>query len=201
MWLVRVFCTICVITSGSCRPRGVPQIDVTFDIDANGILNVTACEKSTGNEKKITIKNDRDRLSAEDIERLVQEAERHRVEDEHIRGRSEALTMLESYVLHNMHTLNADAVKNLMTPEQLKRANDALAAEKTWLEENKATAEKEEFDLHLTGIKDILIPIVQGFAHHEPPGAQPAAEAAPAAKAQPASPVDAEAAFQQGEDH
>ncbi|CAE7737544.1 hsp70, partial [Symbiodinium microadriaticum] len=156
--------------------------------------------KSTGNEKKITIKNDRDRLSAEDIERLVQEAERHRVEDEHNRVRSEALTVLESYVLHNLHTINADAVRHLMTPEQLKTANDALAAEKTWLEEHKTAAEKEEFDQRLETIKAILIPIVQAFGHHEPPPTTAAPDAAPAATGR-SSPVDAESAFQQGEDH
>merc|ERR1712057_82666 len=63
-------------------PRGVPQIEVTFDIDANGILNVSAAEKSTGKEQKITITNDKGRMSADEIERLVQEAERYKAEDE-----------------------------------------------------------------------------------------------------------------------
>ena len=71
-------------------PRGVPQIDVTFDIDANGILNVSACEKSTGKEQKITIKNDKGRMSADEIERLVQEAERYKAQDEANRDRVEA---------------------------------------------------------------------------------------------------------------
>merc|ERR1711981_1179374 len=62
-------------------PRGVPQIDVTFDIDANGMLNVSALEKSTGKENKITITNDKSRMSADEIERLVQEAERYKSED------------------------------------------------------------------------------------------------------------------------
>merc|ERR1712146_1522 len=68
-------------------PRGVPQIDVTFDIDANGILNVSAAEKSTGKEQKITITNDKGRMSADEIERLVQEAERYKAEDEANKGR------------------------------------------------------------------------------------------------------------------
>jgi L1 cell adhesion molecule like protein len=71
-------------------PRGVPQIDVTFDIDANGILNVSAVEKSTGKEQRITITNDKGRMSADDIERLVQEAERYKAECEANRARIEA---------------------------------------------------------------------------------------------------------------
>merc|ERR1711907_774993 len=71
-------------------PRGQPQIEVTFDIDANGILNVNAVEKSTGKEQKITITNDKGRLSAEEIERMVEEAERYKAEDEATRVRIEA---------------------------------------------------------------------------------------------------------------
>ncbi len=63
-------------------PRGVPQVEVTFDIDANGILNVSAVEKSTGKENKITITNEKGRLTKEDIERMVSEAERFKSDDE-----------------------------------------------------------------------------------------------------------------------
>merc|ERR1712223_1662207 len=63
-------------------PRGTPQIEVTFDIDANGILNVSACEKATGRENKITITNDKGRLSKEEIERMVNDAEKYKAQDE-----------------------------------------------------------------------------------------------------------------------
>merc|ERR1719502_2273483 len=72
------------------KPRGGPQIDVTFDIDANGILNVSAVEKSVGKEKSITIKNDKGRMSDDEIERLVAEAERYKAEDEANKGRVES---------------------------------------------------------------------------------------------------------------
>merc|ERR1712127_354543 len=65
-------------------PRGVPQIEVTFDIDANGILNVSACDKSTGKQNKITITNDQNRLTPEDIERMVREAEEFADEDKKV---------------------------------------------------------------------------------------------------------------------
>ena len=78
-------------------PRGVPQIEVTFDIDANGILNVTAMDKSTGKNNKITITNDKGRLSKEDIEKMVNDAEKYRAEDEKQKERIAAKNSLESY--------------------------------------------------------------------------------------------------------
>lgn len=71
-------------------PRGVPQIEVTFDIDANGILNVSAADKSTGKENKITITNDKGRLSKEEIERMVNDAEKYKQEDEAQKDRVQA---------------------------------------------------------------------------------------------------------------
>merc|ERR550514_1654566 len=76
-------------------PRGVPEIEVTFDIDANGILNVNAMEKSTGKEQKITITNDKGRLSKDEIERMVEEAEKYKAEEEANRARVEAKNALE----------------------------------------------------------------------------------------------------------
>ena len=79
-------------------PRGVPQIEVTFDVDANGILNVSACDKSTGKENKITITNDKGRLSKEDIERMVNDAEKFKAEDDAMREKVQAKNELESQV-------------------------------------------------------------------------------------------------------
>ena len=80
-------------------PRGVPQIEVTFDIDANGILNVSAVEKGTGKSNKITITNDKGRLSKEDIDKMVAEAEKFKAEDEQEAQRVQAKNQLESYAL------------------------------------------------------------------------------------------------------
>merc|ERR1712188_320574 len=93
-------------------PRGVPQIDVTFDIDANGILNVNALEKSTGKENKITITNDKSRLSKEEIERLVQEAEKYAKEDELFREKTEAKNALENYCYNLKNTMNDEKTKD-----------------------------------------------------------------------------------------
>ena len=91
-------------------PRGVPQIEVTFDIDANGILNVSAQDKSTGKENKITITNDRGRLSKEEIERMVNEAEKFRGEDEAQRDRVAAKNALESYCFNIKQTMEDEKV-------------------------------------------------------------------------------------------
>jgi L1 cell adhesion molecule like protein len=79
-------------------PRGVPKIEVTFDLDANGILNVSAKEISTGKSERITIKNDKGRLSKEDIDKMLKEAEMYRQEDEKQKERVSARNQLESYV-------------------------------------------------------------------------------------------------------
>jgi len=79
-------------------PRGQPQIEVVFDIDANGILNVSASEKSTGKAEKITITNDKGRLSKEDIERMVEEAEKYKQQDEELRECIEAKGAMENYM-------------------------------------------------------------------------------------------------------
>jgi len=77
--------------------RGVPQIEVTFDIDANGILNVSACDKGTGKQNKITITNDKGRLSKEEIEKMVSDAEKFKAEDEACKNKVEAKNALENY--------------------------------------------------------------------------------------------------------
>jgi len=78
-------------------PRGVPKIDVTFDLDANGILNVSAKDTSTGRSEKITIQNDKGRLSKEDIDRMLSEAEKYKAEDEKQKEKVTARNQLESY--------------------------------------------------------------------------------------------------------
>jgi L1 cell adhesion molecule like protein len=92
-------------------PRGVPQIEVTFDVDANGILNVSATEKSTGKSQKITITNDKGRLSKEEVERLVEEAAKHAADDKAQFERVEARNSLESYLYNARNSLQEDKVK------------------------------------------------------------------------------------------
>lgn len=92
-------------------PRGVPQIEVTFDIDANGILNVSAVDKSTGKQNKITITNDKGRLSKDEIERMVKEADDYKAEDEKQRDRVQAKNSLESYAFNMKQTIEDEKLK------------------------------------------------------------------------------------------
>merc|ERR1711973_1004494 len=93
-------------------PRGVPQIEVTFDIDANGILNVSAADKSTGKQNKITITNDKGRLSADEIEKMLADAEKYKAEDDHQKDRISAKNGLESYIFNLKSSLDNDQLKS-----------------------------------------------------------------------------------------
>merc|ERR1712164_196028 len=128
-------------------PRGVPQIEVTFDLDANGVLNVNAEDKSTGKSQKITITNDKGRLSKEDIERMVQEAEKYKAEDESNKSRVEAKNGLENY---------AYSMRNSMDDEKLKAAIDETIS---WLDANQM-GEKDEFEAKQKDLEAIANPIM-----------------------------------------
>ena len=93
-------------------PRGVPQIEVTFEIDENGIMNVNATDKGTSRNEKITITNNKGRLSKDEIEKLIKEAERFKDQDEKIRKRVESKNGLESYCVNVKHTLDDEKVKD-----------------------------------------------------------------------------------------
>merc|ERR1711976_832429 len=126
-------------------PRGVPQIEVTFDVDANGILNVSAVEKGSGKVEKITITNDKGRLSNEEIERMVNDAEKFKDEDDKQKERISAKNGLESYIFNLKSSLDNDQVKEKLTPEELSAATTALDEALKWLDANQLS-EKEEFE-------------------------------------------------------
>ncbi|KAG8504896.1 Heat shock cognate 71 kDa protein [Galemys pyrenaicus] len=126
-------------------PRGVPQIEVTFDIDANGILNVSAVDKSTGKENKITITNDKGRLSKEDIERMVQEAEKYKAEDEKQQDKVSSKNSLESYAFNMKATVEDEKLQGKINDEDKQKILDKCNEIINWLDKNQ-TAEKEEFE-------------------------------------------------------
>lgn len=140
-------------------PRGVPQIEVTFDIDANGILNVSAIEKSTGKENKITITNDKGRLSKEDIERMVNEAEQYRNEDEQQRERISAKNALESYCFNMKSTMEDEKIKDKIDASSKQQVIDKCNEVIAWLDANQL-AEKEEFAHKQKELESICSPIV-----------------------------------------
>jgi heat shock protein 1/8 len=141
-------------------PRGVPQVDVTFDIDANGILNVSAVEKSTGKEQKITIRNDKGRMSQAEIDRLVAEAERYKSEDDANRARVEAKNALENYAFHVRNSvLNEDRVSSQLSSEDKKKIENGVSKVTNWLQSNQS-AEKEEYEEKQQELERIVNPIM-----------------------------------------
>jgi len=140
-------------------PRGVPQIEVTFDIDANGILNVTALEKSTNKENKITITNDKGRLSKEDIERMVNEAEKYRSEDDKQKETIAAKNALESYCFNMKATLDEENLKTKISESDrtviLDKCNETIK----WLDGNQC-AEKEEYEHRQKELEAVCNPII-----------------------------------------
>ena len=140
-------------------PRGVPQIEVTFDLDANGILNVSAEDKSTGTKNKITITNDKGRLSKEDIERMVREADKYKADDETNRARVEAKNALENYAYSLRNTIQDEKVSSKLSTEDKHTIEGAVDAAIKWLDANQA-ATKEEFEYHRKELEGKANPII-----------------------------------------
>ncbi|CAH2318708.1 heat shock cognate 71 kDa -like [Pelobates cultripes] len=157
-------------------PRGVPQIEVTFDIDANGIMNVSAVDKSTGKENKITITNDKGRLSKEDIERMVQEADRYKAEDEAQREKITAKNSLESLAFNMKSTAEDEKLKDKITPEDKQKILDKCNEVISWLDRNQM-AEKDEYEHQQKELQNVCNPIVtklyQGAGGAGMPGGMP----------------------------
>jgi len=140
-------------------PRGVPQVEVTFDVDANGILNVSAMDKSTGKSNKITITNDKGRLSKADIDRMVNEAEKYKVEDDAQRERIAAKNALESYALGMKQSMEEEQVKTKLGEEERQKVLSKCSEVLTWIDRNHS-AEKEEFQHQQKDLERVCNPIV-----------------------------------------
>merc|ERR1711923_63043 len=141
-------------------PRGTPRIEVTFDVDANGILNVSAVEKAGGKTEKITITNDKGRLSKEEIEKMVQDSEKFKAEDEKQKERIDAKNQLESYCFNIKSTLDDDKLSEKISAQDksscLEKCNDTIS----WLDKNQ-TAETEEFKQKQKELENVFSPITQ----------------------------------------
>jgi len=141
-------------------PRGVPQIEVTFDIDANGVLNVSAEDKgASGKKANITITNDKGRLSKEDIDRMVAEAEQFAEEDAKAKERIDAKNALESYCYQMKNTISEDKFKSAVSEDELKQVEDKVGEVMQWLE-TAEHAEKEEFDSMQKDLESVCNPII-----------------------------------------
>jgi len=152
-------------------PRGVPQIEVTFDIDANGILNVNAMDKSSGKSEKITITNDKGRLSKEDIEKMVEDAEKFKAEDEVQKEKIAAKNALESYCFNMKSTVEDEKFKDKISDADKKTIADKCDEAIKWLDGNQ-TAEKDEYEYKQKEIEGICNPIISKL-YQQSGGAQP----------------------------
>ena len=124
-------------------PRGVPQLEITYDIDANGILNVTACDKSSGKKQNLTITNDKSRHSKEQIEEMIKIAEQQKEEDEKQIKRIEARNQLESYIYNWRNQLDSKELAGKLPEEDVKTIKDTVKSTQDWLDSNSSATTEE----------------------------------------------------------
>lgn len=141
-------------------PRGIPQIEVSLDIDANGILNVSAVEKGTGKNHKITITNDKGRLSKEEINRMVEQSERFAAEDAALRERVEERNKLESYLLTISRSAADTEARAKLSEEDVSSLAKIAADGLKWLDDTGATAEASIYDAKYKEIEATIKPIM-----------------------------------------
>jgi L1 cell adhesion molecule like protein len=141
-------------------PRGVPQIEVTFDIDANGILNVSASDKTTGKSNRITITNDKGRLSKEEIDRMVSEAEKYKAEDEEAAARITSKNGLESYAYNLRNSLTDDKLADKFDAADKTKLETAVNETIQWLDASQE-ASKDEYESKQKELEAIANPIMQ----------------------------------------
>jgi heat shock protein 1/8 len=157
-------------------PRGVPQIEVTFDIDANGILNVSAVDKTTGRSNKITITNDKGRLSKEEIERMVADAEKYKADDEKITEKIQKRNGLENLAYDYRNALNDEKISGKIAEDDKEKLQKKVEETLKWLEDNHE-AEAEEFEHKKKELEEVGQPIMMKIYQAEggapPPGAFP----------------------------
>ena len=169
-------------------PRGVPQIEVAFDVDANGIMNIEATDKGSGKTQNITIKNDKGRLTAEDIERMVAEGEKYQAEDQLNRDRVESKNKLDALLYQTKSSVQNDEIKSKLDSSEIKQVTDVITETELWLEQEDRT--KEEYDDKLTEVNGLINPVMMKIYSEGGGGGGSMPEAVPSPEAVPGS-VDA----------
>ena len=187
------------ICPNSADAKGVPQIEITYDLDANGILNVSAVEKSSGKENKITITNDNGSLSKDDIERMVNEAEMYKEEDEKNASRIISKNELENLCYTYKNTMGDEKLADKFSDEDKATVEEKVQEYLEWLDSNQ-DAEKETFEEKKKELEGVVQPIIMkaysgGMGRGAPgemPGGMPAAAGAAAGAAAAAATPDSE---------
>ena len=142
-------------------PRGMPQVEVVFDIDANGILNVSATEKSTNKSNKITITNDKGRLSPDEIERMVQEAEKYKAQDDALRENVDAKNKFESY-LYQLKSSVSGELKDKLSGDDKSKIDDAIKESESWLD-NHPSEEKSVYESKQKELENVFMGIMKNM--------------------------------------
>merc|ERR1712207_59063 len=152
------------LTGIAPAPRGTPQIEVIFEVDANGILQVSAENKGTGKKEQITITAEKGRLSEEEIERMVKEAELYAEEDKKVKDRIDARNGLESFLYNLKNTLEDEekGVADSISAEDKKEMQDMIDEVLDWMEEN-PEADKEDYDEKQKEVEQVANPIMRKF--------------------------------------
>lgn len=153
-------------------PRGVPQIEVSFDVDANGILSISASDKGTGKVESLTITSEKGRLSEEEIERMVHEAEEFAEQDAAEKAKVQAKNELEAY-LYNLKTTINDSLGDKLDPAEKENLSQTVDDALTWLEDNPA-ATKEEYDGKQKEVEALANPLIKKAYEAAGGGASPA---------------------------
>jgi L1 cell adhesion molecule like protein len=156
-------------------PRGTPQIEITYEVDTNGILNVQACEKSSGKSEKITIKNESNKLTKEQIEKMISDAEKFKEDDERAQKKVQAKNNLENYIYNVRSTVvNEDKMKTSLGSDHetvSKTVDDTIK----WLDDNK-NASTEEFEAKQKEVEAVLMPLIQKAYQSSQGGASTSSE-------------------------
>jgi len=150
-------------------PRGVPQIEVTFDLDANGILTVTAVDKSTGKTQNIKIKNDKGRLSEAEIKRMVEEAEKYKEEDEQLREKVSAKNGLETFAYSLKNSIGQEPLASKIDSADKEHLEEAIKKAIDWLDHNHE-ASKEDYEAKQKELEAVSTPIMTKLYQQAGPG-------------------------------
>ena len=142
-------------------PRGQPQIEISYEVDANGILKVSAVEKSTGKSKDITIKNESNRLSKEEIEKMVDEASKFKAEDDAIVEKLESKNKLENYLYSIKNTVLGEEKMKTSLGDDVTKVQEVVDEGLNWLESGDSSLSKEDYDSKFKEVEGILSPLVQ----------------------------------------
>jgi len=141
-------------------PRGVPQIEISYDLDANGILTVNATDKSSGKSEKISITQNKGRLSEEQIKKMVDEAKKYEEEDKKMKEKVEARNDYENYLYNIRNSLTQEHLKDKFSIEDKEKIEQVVKEHLDWLDKN-SSAEKDEFDSRRKEVEEVYNPIIQ----------------------------------------